>query len=278
MIGFVFTIRAHPILASLQTAGVTLGIFGVLGVMTFFSFWFGFLVAFSRRKASPVRLFLDGLLLPTVTVSIIAFAMERIVRIPEDLPHRFNRRRRFRETRGTVIMTHPTDRRSIVANLVWGILMICLVSSPRGASGQTVLAQDVEGLDVWTRLTWTLRMVVAPGTLAHVRTLYAYDPEKLEGRTVHPDRIGRVATVSTCRSHQMEELVGWTPQTPEQNNVFWCARYMSKLLDAFRSAYRQRRAATPGSDGQQQTDIVYFATTYPLPGVEPDKRFVVELR
>lgn len=86
MIGFVFTIRAHPILASLQTAGVTLGIFGVLGVMTFFSFWFGFLVAFSRRKASPVRLFLDGLLLPTVTVSIIAFAMGRIVQIPADLP------------------------------------------------------------------------------------------------------------------------------------------------------------------------------------------------
>ena len=97
-----------------------------------------------------------------------------------------------------------------------------------------------------------------------------------------------------------------TLQVPKQNNVFWCARYMSKLIDAFRSAYRQRRAATPGSDGQQQTgdgqqqtgdgqqqtgdgqqqtgdgqqtpDIVYFATTYPLPGVEPDKRFVVELR
>ena len=90
----------------------------------------------------------------------------------------------------------------------------------------------------------------------------------------------------------MEELVGWTPQTPEQNNVFWCARYMSKLLDAFRSAYRQRpRSATHGSDGkqlpdeeekqpdeEQPTDIVYFATTYPLPGIEPDKRFVVELR
>lgn len=83
MIGFVFTIRAHPILANIQGVGATLGIFGVLGVMSFFSLWFGWLVAFSERKAGPVRLFLDGLLLPTATVSIIAFAMKWIMRIPE---------------------------------------------------------------------------------------------------------------------------------------------------------------------------------------------------
>lgn len=52
--------------------------------MSFFSLWFGWLVASSERKAGPVRLFLDGLLLPTVTVSIIAFAMGRIVQIPGD--------------------------------------------------------------------------------------------------------------------------------------------------------------------------------------------------
>ena len=79
---FIFTIRAHPTLANLQNAGVTLNLFGVLVVIGVFSLWFGWLVAFSERKAGPVRLFLDGLLLPTVTVSIIAFAMEQIVQIP----------------------------------------------------------------------------------------------------------------------------------------------------------------------------------------------------
>lgn len=83
--GFVFAIAANPTLASLFRVGA-LDVFGALGTMSFYSLWFGSLVAFSERKAGPVRLFLDGLLLPTVTVSIIAFAMGRIVQMPPDLP------------------------------------------------------------------------------------------------------------------------------------------------------------------------------------------------
>ena len=84
MIGFVFAVTGNPTLANIHSVGVTLDVFGVLGVMSVVSLWFGWLVAFSDRKASPVRLFLDGLLLPTATVSIIAFAMGRIVQIPDD--------------------------------------------------------------------------------------------------------------------------------------------------------------------------------------------------
>lgn len=84
MIGFVFAVTGNPTLANIYSVGVTLDVFGVLGVMSVVSLWFGWLVAFSDRKASPVRLFLDGLLLPTATVSIIAFAMGRIVQIPDD--------------------------------------------------------------------------------------------------------------------------------------------------------------------------------------------------
>lgn len=175
-------------------------------------------------------------------------------------------------------MNHPTDRRSIVANLVWGILMTCLIGSPSGASGQAdppvseqdiqdlvqalesvlpVPVQDVEDLDVWTRLTWTLRMVVAPGTLAHVRPLYAYDPVELRGETVHPDRIGRVATVKTC----------------DDTETLWCAYYTNETIDAFRYA-DHLTSSTSGNGGQASE--AYFATTYPLPGIEPEKRFVVE--
>lgn len=176
------------------------------------------------------------------------------------------------------MVKHSTGRKSIVANLVWGILVVCLVGSPSVASGQDsrpvseqdiqdlvqalesmlpVPAQDVEGLDVWTRLTWTIRMVVAPGTLAHVRPLYAYDPEKLEGRTVHPDRIGRVATVKTC----------------DDTETLWCAYYTNETIDAFR--YADHLTSSTSGNGDQASEA-YFATTYPLPGIEPEKRFVVE--
>lgn len=40
--------------------------------------WFGWLVAFTKRKCGPVRLFLDGLLLPAATVTIIALSVGRI--------------------------------------------------------------------------------------------------------------------------------------------------------------------------------------------------------
>ena len=43
-----------------------------------FSVWFGWLIAFVNRKCGPIRLFLDGLLLPTATVTIIALSVGRI--------------------------------------------------------------------------------------------------------------------------------------------------------------------------------------------------------
>lgn len=181
--------------------------------------------------------------------------------------------------RRPVAVNHPTDRKSIVANLVWGILMICLVGSPSGASGQDdqpvldqdiqdlaqalggvwtepVPAQDIEKFDVWTRLTWTIRMVVAPGTLAHVRPLYAYNPAKLGDRTVYSDRIGHVATVKRCPNNY-------------SSDVPWCAYYRSNTLDSKLLSFDVY------GDGELSSDI-YFATTYPLPDTEPDKRFVVE--
>lgn len=184
-------------------------------------------------------------------------------------------------------MKHSTDRRSIVATLVWGILTICLVGSPSGASGQPdqtvpeqdsqafdlvwtaagpVPAQDVEDLDVLTRLAWTIQMVVAPGTLANVSPLYAYDLERIKGKTVHPDRIRPVAAVKPCNQVEFNRAWESTPRDG-QNDVFWCAYYTSEPIDAFLFA-DYLRSRTPSE--------AYFATTYPLPGIEPEKRFVVE--
>ena len=200
-------------------------------------------------------------------------------------------------------MHRPADRRSIVTNLVWGILAMCVIGSPGDASGQTdvgpwVPVRDVADLDTSTRLTWTLQMVFAPSALAHVSPLYAYDPRNLEGRTVYPDRIGRVATVSTCNATTMkirpmslpdDELtftnlvdnfsetqkpelssdgVLYIPHTGDR--LSWCANYGSNTADTFRSAHK---LLSFDGDGQS---LVYFATTYPLPDIEPIKRFVVE--
>ena len=59
----------------------------------------------------------------------------------------------------------------------------------------------------------------------------------------------------------------WMPLT---NIEFWCAQYKSETIAAFRDAH--------SGTTRRPADIVYFATTYPLPGIELDKRFVVELR
>ena len=42
------------------------------------SAWFGWLIAFVDRKCGPVRLFVDGLLLPAVAVTIIGLSVTRI--------------------------------------------------------------------------------------------------------------------------------------------------------------------------------------------------------
>lgn len=188
-------------------------------------------------------------------------------------------------------MKYPTDGRSIVTNLVWGILMLCVCGSPAEVSGQEgastteeahagevsgrdastteeahagvwfVPARDVEELDGLTRLIWTAQMIFVPAALAHVSPLYAYDPRKLGGRTVHPDRIGDVAVVRTCPS-------AWSRSEEETVEQNWCAGYTSNILEAFRHASTQISISSEGE--------AYFGTTYPIPGIEPDKRFVAE--
>ena len=211
-------------------------------------------------------------------------------------------------------MNHATDRRSIVTSLVWGILAMCVIGSPGDAYGQTdevgswVPVRDVEELDTSTRLIWTLQMIFAPGALAHVSPLYAYDPRELEGRMVYPDRIGRVATVSTCNATTMEPTLlangnllipgtgdrTWSatadrfsgPSEPTLlangnlsipgtgDRLPWCANYGSDTADTAHATFELLSSNPPDGEGQRWP--VYFATTYPLPDIEPEMRFVVE--
>ena len=48
------------------------------------SLWFGWLVAFAERRSGPVRLFLDGLLLPAATVTIIGLSVGQISPVREE--------------------------------------------------------------------------------------------------------------------------------------------------------------------------------------------------
>lgn len=185
-------------------------------------------------------------------------------------------------------MRYPTDGRSIVTSLVWGILLLCVCGLPAEVHGQqSVPVRDVEDLDGLTRLLWTVQMIFVPDALAHVSPLYAYDPRDLAGRTVHPDRIGDVAIVKTCFMTDGGVLV-FSPteeEAVEQNREFWCANYMDNILEAFNSA----RFAYAGADDDTPISAtprlsegtthpeVYFGTTYPIPGIEPEKRFVAEL-
>lgn len=45
-------------------------------VLLIFAGWIGWLVAYADRKAGPVRLFLDGLLLPAVTIAVVGLSAQ----------------------------------------------------------------------------------------------------------------------------------------------------------------------------------------------------------
>ena len=158
-------------------------------------------------------------------------------------------------------MKPPTRLERISPGIVWAILAMCVVGWPTHTHAQPrVPVQDVEGLSILTKLVVTLQMVLAPGSRADVNPLYAYDPRELAGAEVHPDRIGGVATVSQCEAGGAET-----------EGEAWCARYFTDINQAFRAAYRANR----GTDGANNASPdVYFATTYPLPNVEPERRFV----
>jgi len=156
-------------------------------------------------------------------------------------------------------MTPLTDSRRISIGVVWAILTISAVGWPTQTHAQ-VAVQDIDQLPVLTKFVVTVQMVLAPGSRADVNPLYAYKPEDLAGEEVHPERIGDVATVSQCEA-----------DGAEAEGETWCARYFTDISQAFRAAYRANRGT---DDARDESPEVYFATTYPLPNVEPTRRFV----
>lgn len=71
--GFVLVLRRNPLFEILIPNPTS-----VFNVLVLYSLLFGWLVAFAERRAGPVRLFLDGVILPAATVSIIVFSGERV--------------------------------------------------------------------------------------------------------------------------------------------------------------------------------------------------------
>ena len=148
-------------------------------------------------------------------------------------------------------MTPPTDVARFSAGVVCVMLTICAVGWPTYTHAQPpVPVQDVEQLGPLTKLVVTLRALLARGALEQVHPLYAYNPQEIAGAEVHPETLGDVATVSRCQSNTEEGA--------------WCARYFADINGAFNAAYRANDANLD----------VYFATTYPLPNIEPERRFV----
>ena len=174
-------------------------------------------------------------------------------------------------------MTLPTNANWILAGLMCGALTICGGgwTVPAHAQSPETPVQDVEELGILRKLMLTLQMIMAPGTRDQIGPLYAYDPTspEISGSEVRPERIGGVATVSRCSGEPGEE-------------AGWCARYFDHtddgaLLAAYQTAYRATVAGLP-TENQELAETnqlpdprtTYFATTYPLPNIEPERRFV----
>lgn len=147
------------------------------------------------------------------------------------------------------------DRASLPT--LWGFtLAITAVGSPSNIHAQTeasneVPVQLVEDIDMLTRLRWTLQLLFDPGVIAHINPLYAYEPKSVEGQEIRLERIGPVAMVGECSV---------PPSGAEET---WCAQYFSDVTAAYHAAY------AAAADGDY-----YFATTYPLANIRPDRRFV----
>jgi len=79
-----FAAVGDPRFANFVVGGVTSGaVFTVLSIFVpLVSLWFGWLIAFVPRRSGPIRLFLDGLLLPTATLAVIAVSMGRMPSTP----------------------------------------------------------------------------------------------------------------------------------------------------------------------------------------------------
>ena len=76
--GTVLIVLGDPLFANIFTlTNEPVTAFALLVAMLF-ALWTGWLVAFADRKAGPIRLFLDGLLLPTATVALLGLSAQRI--------------------------------------------------------------------------------------------------------------------------------------------------------------------------------------------------------
>lgn len=82
LVGLVlFSAVTEPRFANFVFSGVVVNVLAV--VIPIVTFWFGWLFAFVDRPSSPIRLFLDGLLLPAATLVIIGLSMGRVPSTPE---------------------------------------------------------------------------------------------------------------------------------------------------------------------------------------------------
>ncbi len=164
-------------------------------------------------------------------------------------------------------MKNQTDGRRMATRIAGFVLVICAVCLPGNSHGQPLVpVQDLQALGAVKQLLWTLQTFLAPGTLAQVERLYAYDPQQVDGVRVYPERLGNVATIKPCNSDS------------SANEVAWCAQYFGSDDDAVRRAYGGAVAddgtACQLDDGQIRC---YFATTRPLPEIVPERSFVAGL-
>ena len=158
-----------------------------------------------------------------------------------------------------------TDR--VFPSTLWVFVLAIAVGSPSNLHAQSessnqvpmqlvedadeVPVEPVEDVDMLTRLRWTLQLIFAPGVIAHVNPLYAYEPKSVEGREVRLERVGPVAMVGECS----------VPSSGDEET--WCAQYFNDVTAAYHAAY------AAAADGDY-----YFATTYPLANVRPARRFM----
>ena len=177
-------------------------------------------------------------------------------------------------------MKLPTDGDWIPIGVMCGVLMVCAGGWATHAHAQPpeiseIPVQRIEEIGTLTKFVLTLRTIMAPAVRDQIGSLYAYDPTvpELDGLEVHPETIGDVAIVSQCSGDSEEPR--------------WCARYFDHmdnseaLLAAYQAAYRATAAGRPNGTGETGPNSqssnqppTYFATTYPLPNVEPAQQFV----
>ena len=173
-------------------------------------------------------------------------------------------------------MKLPTYGDWIPAGVMCGVLTVCAGGWATHAHAQSpeIPVKRIEDIGALSKFALTFRMIVAPAVRDEIGSLYAYDPTApgIDGLEVRPETIGDVATIGPCSDASEEAR--------------WCARYFDQmdkgeaLLAAYQTAYREMadrsHDATDSSTSNQSSDqpTTYFATTYPLPDVEPAQRFV----